>query len=100
MSPGSKADAHALFVRATPTLFVLIWSTGWIAAGYAALYADPLTFLVVRHALAAIALAALAMAFRTPWPREPRAILHAIIAGVMLNGVYLAGVWWAVRHGV
>lgn len=93
-------DARELFIRAAPGVFVVTWSTGWIAAGYAALYADPLTFLAVRHALAAAALAAIALAFRIPWPRQPRAILHAAIAGTLLNGFYLAGVWWAVRHGV
>ncbi|OJY35458.1 MAG: peptide ABC transporter ATP-binding protein [Rhizobiales bacterium 65-9] len=93
-------DARDQFIRATPGIFVLIWSTGWIAAGYAALYADPLAFLVVRHGLAAAALAAIAIVFRIPWPRDPRAIGHAIVAGTLLNGFYLAGVWWAVRHGV
>lgn len=100
MSSGAPPDAHPLFLRSIPTLFVLIWSTGWISAGYAAPYADPLTFLVLRHGLGAATLALLALAFRSPWPRDPSAIAHALIAGVLLNGFYLAGVWWAVRHGV
>lgn len=31
--------------RVAPPIFVLIWSTGWIAAGYAARTSNPLTFL-------------------------------------------------------
>ncbi|WP_342358663.1 DMT family transporter [Terrarubrum flagellatum] len=100
MSIAMRDDARDLFTRATPILFVLIWSTGWISAGYAALYADPLAFLLVRHSLAALALAVLALMARSPWPTRPRLIVHAIVAGVLLNGLYLAGVWWAVRHGV
>lgn len=100
MAPASAVDARDRFARFAPTLFVFIWSTGWIAAGFAAPYADPLTFLVFRHGLAAVMLAAIAFALRSPWPRTPRAILHAVFAGVLLNGFYLAGVWWAVRHGV
>ncbi len=41
--------------RLAPALFVLLWSTGWIVAKYAAKHADPLTFLAGRHALAAAA---------------------------------------------
>ena len=100
MSSAPQADARDMFTRATPVLFVFIWSTGWIAAGYAALYADPLAFLTVRHALATVALLALAFILRSPWPSDLKGCLHAIFAGVLLNGVYLAGVWWAVRHGV
>lgn len=100
MNEIARIDARDLFVRATPALFVFIWSTGWIAAGYAALYADPLAFLTVRHALAGAALCVIAFAFGVPWPRRPLLVLHAIVAGALLNGLYLAGVWWAVRHGV
>ncbi len=98
--PSGDSGPRDLLLRATPTLFVLVWSTGWIAAGYAAPYADPLTFLVIRHALAAAGLGAIAFAFAVPWPRGRAAILHAMAAGALLNGFYLAGVWWAVRHGV
>ncbi len=87
-------------VRAAPALFAFIWSTGWISAGYAAPYADPLTFLLIRHALAAGALALIVVALGIAWPRTPAAIAHAIVAGMLINGFYLAGVWWAVRHGV
>jgi drug/metabolite transporter (DMT)-like permease len=87
-------------LRASPALFVLIWSTGWISAGYAAPYADPLTFLLIRHVLAAIALALIVAALGITWPKRPRAILHAFVAGALVNGFYLAGVWWAIRHGV
>lgn len=83
-----------------PALFVSIWSTGWIAAGFAAKDADALTFLSIRHALAAIALALLVLWRGDLWPRQPGQIVHALIAGTLTSGFYLAGVWWAVRHGV
>jgi drug/metabolite transporter (DMT)-like permease len=92
--------ASGAIVRAAPALFAVIWSTGWISAGYAAPYADPLTFLMIRHGLAAATLAVLVVLFGIAWPRRPRAIAHALIAGVLINGFYLAGVWWAVRQGV
>lgn len=89
-----------LILRLAPVAFVLIWSTGWISAGYSAPYADPLTFLSVRFSCAAVLLALLAFATGAPWPKGARSWGHALLAGSLLHGVYLAGVWWAVRHGL
>jgi drug/metabolite transporter (DMT)-like permease len=50
--PSAKPDS-AVFDRAAPIFFVLLWSTGWIVARYAAEYADPLTFLCFRYGAAA-----------------------------------------------
>ncbi|MCX7325670.1 MAG: DMT family transporter [Hyphomicrobiales bacterium] len=89
-----------LILRLAPVAFVLIWSTGWISAGYSAPYADPLTFLTVRFSCAAVLLALLAFATGAPWPKGARSWGHAFLAGALLHGIYLAGVWWAVRHGL
>ncbi|WP_439498737.1 DMT family transporter [Bosea sp. (in: a-proteobacteria)] len=90
----------ALFLRLMPLLFTLLWSSGWVVAGYSARYADPLTFLVMRYACAGLLLAALAFAVGAPWPKGRRAIADAIVTGILLHAIYLGGVWWAVRHGL
>jgi len=93
-------DSAALLVRLTPIVFVLLWSSGWVTARFATDYADPLTFLAIRHALTAVALAGIAVALRAPWPRSARQVTHALICGVFLNALYLGGVWWAIGAGV
>ncbi|MDP2804272.1 MAG: DMT family transporter [Phreatobacter sp.] len=90
----------SLAVRAVPFLFVFAWSTGWIVAGFSARLADPLWFLFLRFAMAAAVIAAIAFAMGAPWPRSGREIGHAMMSGVLLHALYLAGVWWAVRNGV
>jgi drug/metabolite transporter (DMT)-like permease len=90
----------SLFLRAAPFVFVLIWSTGWVAAGYAAPYADPLTFLGVRYACAAALVAAYALVSGAKWPTTVADWRHGIFSGVLLHGIYLGGVWWAVRNGL
>jgi drug/metabolite transporter (DMT)-like permease len=89
-----------LLLRLAPVVFVLIWSTGWVVAGLAAPYADPLTFLVVRYAFAAFAMALIALAMRATWPARPSDVGHAMMSGVLLHAIYLGGVWWAIRHGL
>lgn len=86
--------------RIAPPLFVLIWSTGWIAAGYAARTSDPLTFLTLRFIFAGVALAIFAAWAGARWPARPRDWAAAMISGVLLHAIYLGGVWWAVRHGL
>jgi drug/metabolite transporter (DMT)-like permease len=86
--------------RAFPALFVLIWSSGWIAAGAAAGHADPLWFLTIRFACAAVVIALFALAVSAPWPRDGREIAHMLASGVLLHGIYLGGVWWAVKQGI
>lgn len=87
-------------VTVAPALFVLIWSTGWIVAKYAAPFADPLFFLVIRFACAFVLTGLIALAFRAEWPRTCAAYGHALISGVLLHSIYLGGVWWAVAHGL
>lgn len=95
----SQSSSSSLFLRAAPVLFVAIWSTGWVSARYGADYADPLTFLSLRFALAFFAVGGIALAGRAEWPRG-RAALHILASGVLLHALYLGGVWYAIAHGV
>lgn len=90
----------AFILPAAPVLFVLLWSTGWIAAGYAALHAEPLTFLAARFALAFVCAAAIALATGAAWPKERRGLAHAVLSGVFLHAIYLGSIWWAIAQGL
>lgn len=81
-------------------LFVFIWATGFIVAGIVSSHADPLTFLTVRHVVSIVVFGALSLVVKAAWPRDPRVWRDALVAGVLLHGFYLGGVFWAVRHGL
>ena len=83
-----------------PLLFVGIWATGFIVARLVAPHVDPLTFLAYRFVLSASVFAGIAAAVRAPWPRGARGWRDALVAGVLMQGIYLGGVFWAVRHGL
>ena len=53
LDAGTALDLGARAQPAFPALFVVLWSTGFIAAKYGLPYAPPLTFLLVRFALVA-----------------------------------------------
>ncbi len=80
--------------------FVFIWATGFIVAALAAGHAEPLTFLVVRYVLTIAVFAVASWWIKASWPRSPAAWRDAMIAGMLIHGVYLAGVYWAIWNGL
>lgn len=86
--------------RLAPAIFVLLWSTGWVVAKFAAILSEPLTFLCIRYVSAAMLFAGLCVASGVSWPRDGRTILHAVVSGAFLHGIYLGAVWWAIGQGV
>jgi drug/metabolite transporter (DMT)-like permease len=83
-----------------PAVFVLLWSTGFIVAKYAAPHAPPLAFLLWRFAAVVIVLLPVIAVAAAPWPRSASAWVHVAVAGVLLQAVYLGGVWWAIAEGM
>ena len=86
--------------RFVPWIFVLLWSTGFITARLVAPHAEPLTFLSVRFFLCIVLFASAALLAGARWPSGLRGWANALGVGVMLQGIYLGGVFWAVRHGL
>jgi drug/metabolite transporter (DMT)-like permease len=82
-----------------PPLFVVLWSTGFIGARFAMPWAEPFTFLALRFGIAGLLLAAIACAYGGP-ALTARQRLSSVTAGILMHGVYLGGVFWAVKHGL
>lgn len=90
----------AMAERAMPLLFVGIWATGFIVARLVAPHAEPLTFLMIRYVLSALVFGAVAVVAGAQWPRTMSSWRSALVAGVLMQGIYLGGVFWSVRHGL
>ena len=82
-----------------PATFVVLWATGFIGARYAMPWAEPFTFLAVRFVVAALLLFAIARLLGLGGAGRGEA-LHAMGAGVLMHGVYLGGVFWAIHRGM
>ncbi|MDR2240909.1 MAG: DMT family transporter [Zoogloeaceae bacterium] len=98
MSEQSQIRSGLLAVA--PGLFVLLWSTGFIGAKLGLPYVEPLTFLLIRFVCVAALLCLLALALRRPWPYRPMQWLHIAVAGSLLHGGYLSGVFLAIHTGM
>ena len=85
---------------AFPLLFVVLWSTGFIGARLGLPHSEPLTFLFVRYLLVVALLLALSLLSKAPWPAQPRDWFHIGVAGLLIHGVYLGGVFIAISMGL
>src|SRR6476620_5576395 len=83
-----------------PALFVLLWSTGFIAAKYGLPYAPPLKFLLVRFSLVTALMTAVTFVTRAPWPIGRWQIAHIVVAAWLVHGVYLGGVFVSIAAGM
>jgi len=82
-----------------PGLFVLLWSTGFIGAKLGLPYAAPATFLVLRFLLVLAILLPLCWLSAARWP-TPRGVFHMAVAGALLQGGYLGGVFTSLHLGM
>jgi len=82
-----------------PALFVWLWSTGFIGAKYGLPYAEPFTLLMIRMLLTLLPLALLAMVMKSRWPGW-RGAGHLAITGLLVQGTYLGGVFYAIDQGM
>jgi drug/metabolite transporter (DMT)-like permease len=88
-----------LAARAAPSIFVVLWSTGFIATKYALQGAAPLTYLSIRMALVVGLMAIIAAVARPKWP-DRAGLGHSIVAGLLVHGFYLGGTAIAIAHSI
>lgn len=94
-----KRDPAEVMARAAPLVFVVLWSTGFIGTKYVLVGAEPLTYLTVRMVMVVSIMAAVVALVRPAWP-DRAGIAHSIVAGLLVQGLYLAGTALAVAHSV
>jgi drug/metabolite transporter (DMT)-like permease len=97
----AKADTGTTtWLTLMPGLFVVLWSTGFIGAKYGLPYAEPMTFLTLRFAIVAAVMLPVSLLLGARWPSDWRAAGHVAMVGILLQGAYLGGVYFAIGHGM
>lgn len=92
--------SEALFLRAMPVLFVLLWSTGFIGAKFGLPYAEPFTFLAIRFLCTLVVLWVIIRLVGASWPGTWRRWGHVAISGSLVQAVYLGGVFYSIHLGM
>ncbi len=98
--PKTSLTPDGFLISAMPVVFVFLWATGFIGAKFGLPYAEPLTFLLYRFSIVAALLLILVVVTRAPWPDSRMKALHCFISGILIHGLYLGGVFWAIARGM
>jgi drug/metabolite transporter (DMT)-like permease len=92
-------DFEKFAARAAPTVFVVLWSTGFIGTKYVLHNAEPLTYLAIRMVVVVGLMAIIVAIARPQWP-DRQGIAHSVVAGLLVHGFYLGGTAVAIAHSI
>jgi len=81
-------------------LFVVLWSSAWIAGKVGLPYAGPFTLLLIRFSVAAAVLLLVALASGAPWPAKLADYVHLAVAGGLIQGLALGCAYLGLQLGV
>lgn len=82
-----------------PAVFVVLWSSAFIAGIPGVRAAPPLLLMFARFAVAGVLLSAYALVRRVPWPRG-RALAHVAVAGLLIQAVQFGAFYSALGAGL
>lgn len=98
-APAAVTPASFAWTAAAPAIFVVLWSTGFIAAKAGLPYAEPLTFLAWRFAFVTVLMFVASLVVRAPWPSRWTDVGHIAVVGLLMHGCYLGGVFSSIALG-
>jgi drug/metabolite transporter (DMT)-like permease len=98
MSPFAGGDWRALAAAGAPFVFVLIWSSAFVAVRAGLPDVTPFYFLAIRFTLAALILIAVVSAGGLPWRGLAGHWIPLAIAGALLNALYLGAAYLAMTR--
>ena len=96
----SQPRTMSWLISCLPIFFVILWSSAFISAK--AILADSSAFasLSLRFAIVCFGFAAAYLFIKTKKWLTWREMQHAATTGILMHGIYLGGVFWALSHGM
>ena len=88
-SPAHPPSPAVRLNRIAPVLFVLLWSSSFLAVRVGLRHMSPLLFVALRMVLAAAILAAAMVVLRRSWSMPLRDWFHCAVAGVLSQAILL-----------
>jgi drug/metabolite transporter (DMT)-like permease len=68
-TPTVSWNLGSLHPLTLPTIFIILWSTGYVAGKIGLPYAGPFTLIFLRFSVAAFVLLAVSLLTKAPWPK-------------------------------
>lgn len=100
MTTQSLPLARPISIALLPMLFILMWSSGYVAGKIAVPYAAPFTLVFIRFAVAAAILLLVSLALGAKWPKTLVEYFHLAVVGVLIQAVQFSGLYSGISLGV
>jgi drug/metabolite transporter (DMT)-like permease len=88
-----------IWTALAPAVFVVLWSTGFVAGKTGLAYAEPFTFLFTRFVIVTAAMLIASLVVGAAWPRGI-IVGHIAVVGFLMHASYLGGVFTALTLGM
>jgi drug/metabolite transporter (DMT)-like permease len=92
------ANRDALLARVAAFGFIVLWSTGYLAAKLVLPHAGSFTVLVWRFGAAALIFGMMGLVARAPWP-DRRRLAHSAVIGLLTLALQFGGVYAGIKLG-
>ena len=81
-------------------MFILMWSSGYVAGKLGLPYAGPFTLIFIRFTTAALVLLFVSWLTKAAWPSRPMQYLHLAVVGFFIQALQFSGLYFGLNHGV
>jgi drug/metabolite transporter (DMT)-like permease len=92
--------SYALPALTFPLLFIVMWSSGYVAGKIGLPYSGPFTLIFIRFASAAAVLLGVSLVTRAPWPKTRMEFVHLVVVGLLIQALQFAGLYLGLGMGV
>lgn len=99
-TPTVSWNLGSLHPLTLPTIFIILWSTGYIAGKIGLPFAGPFTLIFLRFSVAAFVLLAVSLLTKAPWPKTLNEWKHIAIVGVLIQALQFSGLYSGMSMGV
>ncbi|WP_299775508.1 DMT family transporter [uncultured Tateyamaria sp.] len=91
---------HPSWLTFAPAIFLVMWSTGYVAAKFGLGFIEPMTFLALRFACVVVIMAVLFLILWPPLPRTRTEWGHLAIVGFLLQAMYFGMCYMSFSAGM
>ncbi|MCG9107711.1 DMT family transporter [Laribacter hongkongensis] len=100
MATAALARSYVLSTLMLPFLFIVMWSSGYVAGKVGLDYSAPYTLIFLRFASAGLIMLAVSLITRAPWPKTLRQYFHLAVVGLLVQGIQFSGLYAGMAQGV
>ncbi|SDQ32251.1 DMT family transporter [Pseudovibrio sp. Tun.PSC04-5.I4] len=100
MTPRQRLNPAVIANQVLPLLFVILYSSGYVASKIGIAYTDPFTFQTLRLATPVPLFLGIIFLTKAKWHNKPIEVFHICVTGILIHGFCFTGMLVAYEWGM